>query len=126
MIRFDCHYCFVTCSTMQQLHDHECHVHSKAVSACNRLKEQLKMMRQRLMKANQENKQRPKIHTSASMICTICYERKKTLLFYPCTHSICDVCFSKIQGDRMNKKCPWCRRSIVGTMPLSKVCFNLS
>jgi hypothetical protein len=42
--------------------------------------------------------------------CFICYENKKDVIFFPCKHMICKICFDKIKED---KRCPTCRSKIL-------------
>lgn len=53
-------------------------------------------------------------------LCSICLEREKNTAFFRCGHKcVCDKCAIKIINQpRKDRKCPICRREIVGKLKI--------
>lgn len=113
-----CTFCTLQFASPIMCIEHEQTAHMHALQAMSRLHGQIDMLRKQLKTKRDEITVLRKQHNPLYTVCTLCYERRKMLAFAPCSHSICDTCFAKLQGSTHRKKCPWCRKAIVSTVQL--------
>lgn len=123
-----CTFCPLSFATTAACDEHEQIQHINGIQHVSRLQTQLSMLRQQLKsKGNEMRMMRNRCTPDRLVvpICTLCYERKKGIIFAPCAHGICADCHLKLQGNRRKKKCPWCRQVIVSTISIRNVLYTL-
>ena len=126
--RMKCTFCPRSFATTAACAEHEQIEHINGIQHVSHLHAQLNMLRQQLKsKCNEMQMMRNRYIPDRFVvpICTLCYERRKGIIFSPCAHGICQDCHLKLQGDRRKKKCPWCRQVIVSTISIRNVSYTL-